>query len=61
MSGDQGLNDTEIIFYHEEMTEAKKIVLKSRGIKLAYLDKNIEDVTDSVLDWEDFWKNEDTY
>jgi len=61
MSGDQGINDTEIIFYHEEMTEAKKIVLKSRGIKLAYLDKNIEDVTDSVLDWEDFWKNEDTY
>jgi len=61
MSGDQGLNDTEIIFYHEEMTEAKKIVLKSRGIKLAYLDKNIEDVTDSATDWEDFWKNEDTY
>jgi len=61
MSGDQGINDTEIIFYHEEMTEAKKIVLKSRGIKLAYLDKNIEDVTDSVSDWEDFWKNEDTY
>ena len=62
MSGDQGLYDTEIIFYHEEMTEAKKIVLKSRGIKLAYLDnKNINDVTDSVEDWEDFWKNEDTY
>ena len=61
MSGNQGINDTEIIFYHEEMTEAKKIVLKSRGIKLAYLDKNIEDVTDSVSDWEDFWKNEDTY
>tara|TARA_B100001250_G_scaffold276026_1_gene238483 strand:- start:1163 stop:1348 length:186 start_codon:yes stop_codon:yes gene_type:complete len=60
MSGDQGLFDSEIIFYHEEMTEAKKIVLKSRGIKLAYLDKNIKDVTDSITDWEDFWKNENT-
>ena len=60
MSGDQGLFDSEIIFYHEEMTEAKEIVLKSRGIKLAYLDKNIKDVTDSITDWEDFWKNENT-
>ena len=45
MSGDQGINDSIIIFYHEEMTEAKKIVLKSRGIKLSYLDnKNNNDV-----------------
>ena len=42
------------------MTEAKKIVLESRGIKLAYLDnKNIKDVTNSDTDWEDFWNNED--
>ena len=62
MSGDQGLNDTDIIFYHDEMTEAKKIVLQSRGIKLAYLENSkIKDVTDSVTDWEDFWNNEDRY
>jgi len=60
MSGDQGLFDTEIIFYHEEMTEAKRIVLKSRGIKLAYLDKNVEDAQESITDSNNFWKNEDT-
>ena len=60
MSGDQGLFDTVIVFYHEEMTEAKRIVLKSRGIKLAYLDKNVEDVQDSITDSNNFWKNEDT-
>mgnify|MGYP004336330633 FL=1 len=60
MSGDIGLHQQPIIFYHEEMTEAKKIVLQSRGIKLDYLDnKNIKDVTDSNTDWEDFWTNED--
>ena len=60
MSGDQGLFDTVIVFYHEEMTEAKRIVLKSRGIKLAYLDKNVEDAQDSIIDSNNFWKNEDT-
>ena len=59
MSGDQGINDSIIIFYHEEMTEAKKIVLKSRGIKLSYLDnKNNNDDSDSISDWESFCKHE---
>ena len=39
MSGDIGL-EQPIIFYHEEITEAKKIVLKHKGIELAYLEIN---------------------
>ena len=39
MSGDIGL-EQPIIFYHEEITEAKKIVLEHKGIKLAYLKIN---------------------
>ena len=39
MSGDIGL-EQPIIFYHEEITEAKKIVLEYKGIKLAYLKIN---------------------
>ena len=39
MSGDAGL-DEKIIFYHRKMTEAKKIVLEHKGIKLAYLEIN---------------------
>ena len=35
MSGDIGL-EQPIIFYHKRMTEAKKIVLEQKGIKLAY-------------------------
>ena len=38
MSGDIGL-EQPIIFYHKKMTEAKKIVLEHKGIKLAYLEK----------------------
>ena len=37
MSGDSGLHEQPIVFYHEEMTEAKKIVLDFKGIKLAFL------------------------
>ena len=59
MSGDQGIDDSTIVFYHEEMTEAKKIVLKSRGIKLAYLDnKNKNDDSEQIADWESFCKYE---
>ena len=59
MSGDQGIDDTIIVFYHEEMTEAKKIVLKSRGIKLAYLDnKNKNDDSEQIANWESFCKYE---
>ena len=39
MSGDAGL-EQPIIFYHREMTEAKKILLKHKGIELAYLEIN---------------------
>jgi len=39
MSGDAGL-DEKVIFYHQKMTEAKKIVLKQKGIELAYLEIN---------------------
>ena len=39
MSGDIGL-EQPIIFYHKKMTEAKKIVLKHKGIQLAYLEIN---------------------
>ena len=39
MSGDIGL-EQPIVFYHKEMTEAKKIVLEHKGIKLAYLEIN---------------------
>ena len=39
MSGDAGL-DEKVIFYHRDMTEAKKVVLKHKGIELAYLEIN---------------------
>ena len=39
MSGDIGL-EQPIIFYDEEITEAKKIVLEHKGIKLEYLEIN---------------------
>ena len=59
MSGDQGIDDSKIVFYPVEMTEAKKIVLKSRGIKLAYLDnKNKNDDSEQIADWESFCKYE---
>ena len=38
MSGDIGLHEQPNIFYHREMTEAKKILLKHKGIELAYLE-----------------------
>ena len=40
MSGDIGL-EQPIIFYDEDITEAKKIVLEHKGIKLAYLDEEL--------------------
>ena len=40
MSGDVGLHEQPIVFYHKGMTEAKKIVLQQKGIKLAYLQIN---------------------
>ena len=46
MSGDIGL-EQPIIFYHKKMTEAKKIVLEQKGIKLAYLEINSQKDGDS--------------
>ena len=40
MSGDIGL-EQPIIFYHKRMTEAKQILLRHKGIKLAYLDEEL--------------------
>ena len=39
MSGDLGL-EQPIVFYSEEMTEAKQILLRHKGIELAYLEIN---------------------
>ena len=39
MSGDIGL-EQPIVFYSREMTEAKKVLLKHKGIELAYLEIN---------------------
>ena len=46
MSGDIGL-EQPIIFYHKKMTEAKKILLKHKGIELAYLEINSQKVNGS--------------
>ena len=40
MSGDIGLDDQSIVFYTRQMTESKKILLKHKGIALAYSERN---------------------
>ena len=47
MSGDAGL-EQPIIFYHKRMTEAKKILLKHKGIELAYLEINNQKVNGNI-------------
>ena len=39
MSGDIGL-EQPIVFYSKKMTEAKQILLRHKGIELAYLEIN---------------------
>ena len=39
MSGDIGLDDQSIVFYTKVMTESKKVLLKHKGIALAYSEK----------------------
>ena len=39
MSGDVSLQDEPVIFYSEEMTMAKMVVLKQKGIKLNLYNK----------------------
>ena len=46
MSGDIGL-EQPIVFYSREMTESKKVLLKHKGIKLAYLEINSQKVNGS--------------
>ena len=46
MSGDIGL-EQPIIFYHKRMTEAKQILLRHKGIELAYLEINSQKDGDS--------------
>ncbi len=46
MSGDIGL-EQPIVFYHKRMTEAKKILLRHKGIELAYLEINSQKDGDS--------------
>ena len=56
MSGDAGL-DEKVIFYHRKMPEAKKIVLKPKGIELAYMDINSQK---RWQDKEDFFTKEES-
>jgi hypothetical protein len=37
MSGDSGLHEQPIVFYHRKMTEAKRILLQHKGIRLEYI------------------------
>ena len=56
MSGDIGL-EQPIIFYHKKMTEAKKILLRHKGIELAYLEINSQK---RWQDKEDFFTKEES-
>ena len=46
MSGDIGL-EQPIVFYSREMTESKKVLLRHKGIELAYMEINTQKVNDS--------------
>jgi len=52
MSGDIGL-EQPIIFYSKKMTEAKKIVLEHKGIKLEYLEINNKKCNRHGVRWAD--------
>ena len=44
MSGDVSLQDDTVIFYSEEMTMAKMVVLKQKGIKLKLYTKILKKI-----------------
>ena len=44
MSGDVSLQEEPIIFYSEEMTMAKMVVLKQKGIKLKLYTKILKKI-----------------
>ena len=46
MSGDLGL-EQPTVFYSREMTESKKVLLRHKGIELAYLKINSQKVNGS--------------
>jgi len=48
MSGDIGL-EQPIVFYSQKMTEAKKVLLRHKGIELAYLEINSQKVNGSKI------------
>ncbi len=43
MSGDIGLEEP-VIFYSEEVTKTKKVLLSLKGIELAFIEEEDEDV-----------------
>ena len=47
MSGDVGLQDEPILFYSEEMTVAKLIVLKHKGVKYSLYSKEMKKIQES--------------
>ena len=44
MSGDVNLQDEPVIFYSEEMTMAKMVVLKQKGIKIKLYTKILKKI-----------------
>jgi len=47
MSGDVGLHEEPILFYSEEMTMAKLIVLKHKGVKYNLYNKAMKKIKES--------------
>ena len=47
MSGDVGLQDEPILFYSEEMTVAKKIVLQHKGVKFSLYSKAMKKIKET--------------
>ena len=55
MSGDVSLQEEPVIFYSEEMTMAKMVVLKQKGIKLKLYTKVIKKI-DNLKYLKEFFK-----
>ena len=47
MSGDVGLHEEPILFYSQEMTIAKLIVLKHKGVKYSLYSKAMKKIQES--------------
>ena len=57
MSGDVSLQEEPVIFYSEEMTMAKMVVLKQKGIKLKLYTKVIKKIDKFKINKRIFKKN----